>query len=80
MRINLMVKILTLSIIFSVLVGCSYSIKDIDVSKSEPSCVRECSSNYSSCVSQGNQVGFKTETLRACKESYSVCINTCPAK
>jgi hypothetical protein len=58
--------------------GCAYSIKDIDVSDLEPSCVRECSTSYSSCVSQGNQVGFKTETLRACRESYQVCTNTCP--
>lgn len=60
--------------------GCAYSIKDIDVSKLESSCVRECSKSYSSCVSQGNQVGFKTETLRACQESYIVCTNTCPRK
>ena len=62
------------------LTGCAYSIKDIDVSKAEQKCVRECSSNYSSCVSNGNQVGFKTETLRACKESFEICVNTCPAK
>ena len=60
--------------------GCSYSIKDIDVSGSEPACVRECSGNYSSCVSEGNQVGFKTETLRACREAYEVCIASCPDK
>ncbi len=62
------------------LTGCAYSIKDIDVSKAQQKCVRECSSNYSSCVSNGNQVGFKTETLRACKESFEICVNTCPAK
>ncbi len=67
-----------LSIIF--LSGCAYSIKDIDVSNLESSCVRECSKSYSSCVSQGNQVGFKTETLRACQESYIICTNTCPLK
>jgi len=60
--------------------GCAYSITDIDVSKSEPTCVRQCSASYSSCVSQGNQIGFKTETLRACRESYAVCVQTCPAK
>lgn len=60
--------------------GCAYSIKDIDVSKSEPSCVRECSKSYSQCASSGPSVGFKTETLRACREAYEVCINTCPAK
>lgn len=58
----------------------NYSITDIDVSKSEPVCVRQCSANYSSCVSQGNQIGFKTETLRACRESYAVCVQTCPTK
>ena len=68
--------------IFAILLlsGCAYSISDIDVSKTEPNCARECTKTYSSCVSGGNQVGFKTETLRACKEAYSVCINTCPAK
>jgi hypothetical protein len=60
--------------------GCAYSIKKIDVSNFEPACVRQCTDSYSSCVSQGNQIGFKTETLRACQEAYSVCVNTCPAK
>ncbi len=58
--------------------GCAYSIKEVDVSNSEPSCVRECSANYSSCASQGNQIGLKTETLRACKEAYEICVKTCP--
>ena len=61
-------------------IGCAYSIKEVDVSKADPSCVRECTASYSSCVSQGNQVGFKTETLRACKEAYEICISVCPAK
>jgi len=65
---------------FLLLSGCAYSISDIDVSKTEPNCARQCTATYSSCVSGGNQVGFKTETLRACKEAYSVCIKTCPAK
>ena len=70
-----------LSLIATVFViGCAYSITDIDVSKSEPTCVRQCSTSYSSCVSQGNQIGFKTETLRACREAYAVCIQTCPTK
>ena len=60
--------------------GCSYSIKEIDVSDLDPECVRQCTASYSSCVSQGNQIGFKTETLRACQEAYSICVNTCPKK
>lgn len=64
----------------TLLSACAYSITDIDITKSEPVCVRQCSTSYSSCVSQGNQVGFKTETLRACRESYAVCVQTCPIK
>jgi len=67
------------AIVVLVLSGCTYSIKDIDVSKIESNCARQCTVSYSSCVSGGNQIGFKTETLRACKEGYEACISTCPA-
>lgn len=60
--------------------GCAYSIKEIDISKAAPACVRECTGNYSACVTGGPVIGAKTETLRACQEAYSVCIATCPAK
>lgn len=60
--------------------ACSYSIKDIDISNKNSKCVRECSKTYSYSISQGNQVGFKTETLRAAKEAYTICIETCPNK
>lgn len=68
---------LLLLIIFT---GCSYSIKDIDVSKADPGCTRECTKIYSQCVSGGSSVGFKTETLRACKEAYEICIESCHRK
>jgi hypothetical protein len=58
--------------------GCAYSIRDIETSNKDSGCVRECSTSYSSCVSSGNQIGFKTETLRACRDSYAVCISSCP--
>jgi putative lipase involved disintegration of autophagic bodies len=74
-----MKTLLTLIIIFS-LSGCAYSISDINTANSDPVCVRECAATYSSCVSGGPQIGAKTETLRACRESYSVCISTCPPK
>ncbi len=60
--------------------GCAYSIKDVDVSKAAPACVRECTAPYSACVSGGPSVGFKTETLRACSDAYAVCIANCPVK
>jgi hypothetical protein len=62
------------------LTGCAYSISDIDVTKTEPVCTRQCTATYSACVSGGNQVGFKTETLRACREGYAACVQTCPEK
>jgi hypothetical protein len=64
----------------AVLAGCAYSIKDIDVTKAEPACARQCTATYSGCVSAGNQIGSKWETLRACREAYAACIQTCPAK
>lgn len=60
--------------------GCAYSIAEIDTSKAEPGCVRQCASTYSQCVTGGPQIGAKTETLRACREAYAVCISTCQAK
>jgi len=62
------------------LCGCAYSIKDIDVSKADPNCTRQCTTTYSQCVSGGPSVGFKTETLRACKDAYAICISSCPNK
>ena len=73
-------KILFLSLLVIGVSGCAYSIQDIDTTSYSPECIRQCTGNYSSCVSQGNQIGFKTETLRACREAYSVCVKTCPAK
>ena len=70
--------VITIAVI--ALAGCAYSIKDIDVSKVESNCARQCTTTYSSCVSGGNHGGFKTETLRACKEGYEACIKTCPTK
>jgi hypothetical protein len=69
-----------LAILSTILVGCAYSIADIDISKKEPTCARECTTSYMSCVSYENQVRYKTETLRACGEGYSACVSTCPAK
>lgn len=67
-------------IAITLLSACAYSIKDVDTSKADPACVRQCTTSYSSCVSGGPSIGFKTETLRACGEAYSVCVSTCPDK
>jgi len=78
MKRNLMIIATTLSVLS--MQGCAYRITDIDVSDKESSCVRECTKAYSYSISQGNQVGFKTETLRAAKDAYTICVNTCPIK
>jgi len=62
------------------LAGCAYSISDIDLSKTEPTCARQCTATYSQCIQSGPAVGFKTETLRACRDAYVACVSTCPAK
>ena len=62
------------------LIGCAYSISGIDVSNKDSSCIRQCTVSYSSCASGGPSVGFKTETLRACREAYSICVGTCPVQ
>jgi hypothetical protein len=69
-----MIKIACLALT-PMLSGC-HSIVDIDVSKSEPVCVRQCTTAYSQCVS----IGLSGSTMRNCKDAYSVCVSTCPPK
>ena len=73
-------KLIGLLILVMLVSGCAYSIKNIDVSGIDPICTRECTTSYSTCASGGVKVGFNTETLRACKEAYSIGVSTCPAK
>lgn len=73
-------RLIVMSVLSAALSSCAYSITEIDTEDLEPSCVRTCTTTYSACVSGGNQIGFKTETLRACRESYQACVKTCPRK
>ena len=75
-----MKKLIYLLVMVMLVSGCAYSISKIDISKVESNCARECTKAYSQCVSGSPSVGFKTETLRACKEAYQLCIQTCPMK
>ncbi|MEO5345990.1 MAG: hypothetical protein H7834_06390 [Magnetococcus sp. YQC-9] len=61
------------------LAGC-YSIRDIDTHRLEPTCVRQCTTSYSTCVNGGPTFGFKTEILKACQDAFAVCANTCPLR
>ena len=73
-----MKQLLIIAVLF--LSGCSYSIKEIDVSKADKNCVRQCAASYSKCIQGGPVIGSQMEILRACRESYSICIDTCPVK
>lgn len=59
-------------------VGCAYSIENINTSKSEPGCVRECLTSYSQCM-YGN-TPIQVDTRKMCKEVYQICINSCQSK
>ena len=57
--------------------GCALpDIKDVDTSKAQPECVRQCAASYSNCVS----IVCQREVFQACHDAYQVCVNTCPAK
>ena len=71
------VKLATASLAIALSACSSYRIDGIDVTHKEPTCARECTATYSSCVSEG---GNKPEILRACRDAYSACVSTCPAK
>ncbi len=68
------------SLALTALAGCTAaprSITEIDVSGKEPSCVRQCTTAYSSCVTGGI---VQNNQLVACHDSYAACTNTCPVK
>jgi len=58
--------------ISGLLYGC-VTISDIDTSKYESTCIRECANTFSHCTSA---VGVHFE----CKDAYGVCVGTCPMK
>lgn len=69
----------TLGVIGTILLlsGCAASLEDIPVDNKNQQCVRQCTVIYSDCISRS--VGGRM-AQNACKESYRVCINTCPSK
>lgn len=67
------------AILSTIFVSCTASIKDIDISQKDPDCARQCTINYSSCVSVP-AIGVPHTLRAACKESFEKCIQTCPGK
>jgi uncharacterized protein YcfL len=57
------------------LAGC-VSMNDIDVSKVQPECARQCTTSYSQCAT-----GFQTVSSQmGCRDNLKLCVQTCPAK
>ena len=61
-----------------ILAGC-VSPGDVDVTKVEQTCARECTTAYSSCIST-DSVGTPTVLFYQCKEALKLCLQTCPPK
>ena len=82
LRRNKMKKLIFLLVMAIFVSGCvtRANIKDIDVSKVESNCARECTKSYSQCISRGSFNVYSSTLFEACKESYQVCIETCPSK
>ena len=64
------------------LTGCATSsLNDVDVSKAEATCARQCTMTYSSCVSTPTLGGFQQSAAYSqCKEALKLCVKTCPPK
>ena len=65
--------------LLSLFSGCTASIKDVDISNADQECARQCTANYSSCVSV-TSIGVPYTLRSACKESFEKCIQTCPGR
>ncbi len=63
-----------------VLTACQHMLVEdihaIETAKTDPSCVRECSTAYSNCI--GGAFGISAQN--ACGNGYKLCIGTCPTK
>jgi hypothetical protein len=63
-----------------VLVGC-VQVSDLDLTIYEPTCARQCTMAYSSCVAGGSPaVGAPTGVAYECKEGLKLCAQTCPRR
>ncbi len=57
--------------------GC-VSVGEVDVTKYEPACARECTGRHSSCIAGSGYVNALQQ--QSCKEGLGLCLKTCPAK
>lgn len=69
--------------VFGLLVisACStHDIEPVDTSDYESQCVSDCAQSYSMCTADDANVDLRDETLRACQEDYSACVQACPRR
>lgn len=64
------------ALLVCLLSGC-VGISDVDVKKAEPTCARQCTNAYSTCVAAPS-VGTPTGLFYQCKEALKLCLQTCP--
>jgi hypothetical protein len=72
-------------LVFLLLTGCfsGRTAKDIDMSRVEPACARECLAHHTACVGQGSRTMGTypyARHLDACTDGLESCRGTCPAK
>jgi len=70
-------KVFSLLTIIVFLSGCA-STSDIDLSKVEPTCGKECSANYSTCLSKFSL--FPIHQQNVCTDALKLCAQSCPAR
>ncbi len=70
-------KVLSLLLLVVSVSGCA-SPSDIDLSKAEPACGKDCSTNYSQCV--GKFTLFPAIHKSDCADALKLCAQACPAR
>lgn len=68
---------IALSALAVALAGC-VSTSNIDLSKVEPACGQQCSTNYSACGQ--NFTFFPIMQQNACVDALRLCAQACPAR
>ena len=75
MRTNIMKKTIATATLTLSLFGC-VSLADVDTSKKNPNCVRQCSTTASQCM--GNAITYPS--VSGCRDAFKICTDSCPDK
>lgn len=72
-----MIKRMILIASSTLFLGCSYSIKDVDVQGKNEECVNKCVRIHTQSIKDTSETESKSDILRAAKYSYEICVSTC---